>query len=83
MRDTARIDRVCRTLEGAGLDALVATLPAHVLLLSGYWPDVRNALAIATRGGRIAIIAPQDEEELAEGGWADEIRSSSRSRRTS
>ena len=74
MRDTDRIDRICRALEGAGLDALVGTLPAHVLLLSGYWPVVGNALAIATRSGRIAIIAPRDEEELAEGGWADEIR---------
>jgi Xaa-Pro aminopeptidase len=74
MRDTARIDRIGRALEGAGLDALIGTLPAHVLLLSGYWPIVGNALALVTRDGRTAIIAPQDEEELAEEGWADEVR---------
>lgn len=74
MRDTARLDRVCRALEEAGLDALLGTLPAHVLMLSGYWPVVGNALVLATRDGRSAIVAPRDENELAEGGWADEVR---------
>jgi len=74
IRDTARLDRVRRVLEAADLDAILATVPAHVLLLSGYWPVVGNALALATRDGRTAVIAPQDEKELAEGGWADEVR---------
>ena len=74
IRDTARIDRVRRVLEAADLDAILATIPAHVLLLTGYWPVVGNALALATRDGRTAVIAPQDEQELAEGGWADEVR---------
>ncbi len=73
MRDTARIDRVCHALEGAGLDGLLGTLPAHVLLLSGYWPVVGNALALVARDGRTAVVAPSDEKELAEGGWADEV----------
>jgi Xaa-Pro aminopeptidase len=73
MRDTARIDRVRQALEGDGLDALLGTLPAHVLLLSGYWPVVGNALALAGRDGRTAVVAPSDEAELAEGGWADEV----------
>jgi Xaa-Pro dipeptidase len=73
MRDTARIDRLRLGLEQAGLTAVVGTLPAHVLLLSGYWPVVGNALAVATRDGRVAVVAPQDEKELAEAGWADEV----------
>src|SRR4051794_21579225 len=74
IRDTARIDRVRRVLEAADLDAILATVPAQVLLLTGYWPVVGNALALATRDGRTAVIAPRDEHELAEGGWADEVR---------
>jgi Xaa-Pro aminopeptidase len=74
IRDTARIDRIRRILEAADLEAILATLPVHVLLLSGYWPVVGNALAIATQDGRTAVIAPQDERGLAEGGWADEVR---------
>jgi Xaa-Pro aminopeptidase len=74
IRDTARIERVCRILEKTGLDALIGTLPAHVLMLTGYWPVVGNALAVVNRDGHIIIIAPEDERELAEGGWADEVR---------
>lgn len=73
IRDTARVEQIGRVLEQAGLDALVGSSPAQVLMISGYWPVVGNAMAIACRGGRIAIVAPEDERELAEGGWADEV----------
>ena len=63
-----------RAARGAGLDAVVCALPENVLLLSGYWPVVGDALVVATREGRIAVIAPEDERELAEAGWADDIR---------
>lgn len=43
-------------------------------MLSGDWPVVGNALALATRDGRTAGLAPHDQKELAEGGWADEVR---------
>lgn len=72
-RDEARVERIRGALDEAGLDALACAQPSHVLLLSGYWPIVGNALAIASRDGRIAIVAPKDERELAEGGWADEL----------
>src|SRR5579875_821192 len=71
--DTARVERVGRTLGEAGLEGLIAALPAHVLMLTGYWPVVGKALAVVNRDGRVAIIAPEDERELAEGGWADEV----------
>ena len=51
-----------------------APLPENVLLLSGYWPVVGPALALATREGRIAVIVPEDERDLAEAGWAVNIR---------
>jgi Xaa-Pro aminopeptidase len=45
----------------------------QVLLLSGYWPVVGTALAVATCEGKIVILAPEDEKELAEEGWADTV----------
>jgi Xaa-Pro aminopeptidase len=44
----------------------------NVLLLSGYWPVIGVSLAIALRD-RIYLIVPEDEAELAERGWADEV----------
>jgi hypothetical protein len=73
IRDTARVERITRSLEEAGLDAVIGSLPAHVLMLTGYWPLVGNALAVVDRDGRVAIVAPEDERELAEKGWADEL----------
>ncbi len=52
---------------------MVCGLPANVLMLSGYWPVVGSSLAIATKDGQIGLIAPEDERELAEKGWADEL----------
>jgi hypothetical protein len=46
--DAERREWLSAELRGAGLDALVATLPANVLLLTGYYPVVGTSLAIAT-----------------------------------
>lgn len=71
MRDEERIARIEHVLCAVGLDALACALPTNVLLLSGYWPVVGTAIAIATRGGRIAVLAPEDERDLAVRGWPD------------
>ena len=73
-RDTERVDRVRGALDERGLDAVLCALPEDVLMLSGYWPVVGNALALATREGRVGVVAPEDEKELAAEGWADELR---------
>ncbi len=72
-RDTARIDFICTELRSRGLDALVGALPENVLMLSGYWPVVGTSLAIVTADGTVGIVAPKDEMELAERGWADQL----------
>ena len=72
--DELRRRRVVEALVEAGLDAVVCALPANVLLLTGYWPVVGDALALATREGRFALLAPEDEEDLAREGWADDVR---------
>jgi Xaa-Pro dipeptidase len=73
-RDAERLSRITTALQDVGLDALACTIPENVLMLSGYWPVVGTALAVATRDGRTAVLAPEDEQELATNGWADEVR---------
>ncbi len=73
MRDSERINRIHEAIRAEGLDALIGTLPHNVLLLSGYWPVVGVSAAIATREGRVVILAPEDEVELANQGWADSV----------
>src|SRR5437764_8894413 len=72
-RDQARVDAVEGALKDEGLDVLACALPANVLLLTGYWPVVGTSLALAARGGPTILLAPQDEEDLARQGWADEV----------
>ncbi len=69
-----RIERVTAALGEANLDALVCALPTNVLLLSGYWPVVGASVALATRDGQVAVLAPEDERELAGAGWASAVR---------
>ncbi len=73
-RGTERLARIGEALQDARLDALVCTLPTNVLLLSGYWPVVGTAVAVATRDGRVAVLAPEDEHGLATGSWATDVR---------
>ena len=68
-----RIALVRRALEDAGLEALVCALPTNVLLLTGYWPVVGTAAAMVSRAGRVGLIVPADERNLAQRGWADEV----------
>jgi Xaa-Pro aminopeptidase len=71
--DDERISRIVDMLEHRGLDGVVCFLPTNVLLLSGYWPVVGTAIAIASRRGKISLVVPADELVLAERGWAHEI----------
>lgn len=73
-RDEERLERNQRALEENGLDALVCALPANVLLMTGYCPIVGASLAVMTREGRVVLIAPEDERELAARGWAHEVK---------
>jgi Xaa-Pro aminopeptidase len=72
--DSERVSRNIKFLEAHHLDAVVATLPVHVRLLTGYWPMLGSAIAIASRDGRIVLVAPEDEREFVEQSWADTIQ---------
>lgn len=73
VRDLERLAAVRAELDASGLDGLICALPSDVLMLSGYWPVVGTACALIGPRDTVAIIAPADEYELAESGWADEI----------
>ena len=72
-RDSERVHRIVSGLKAQSLDALLCALPAHVLLVSGYWPVIGASLAFITSDAKVVIIAPEDEQELAESGYADEV----------
>lgn len=73
-RDQERVERIQTALRQASLDAVICGLPHHVLLLSGYWPVIGVSLAIATRDGHIGVLVPQDELELAQHGYANDVQ---------
>ena len=68
-----RDELIRRALEQTNWDLLVCAMPSNVLLLSGYWPAVGYSVALATRDGRIVLMVPEDEDDLAEQSWADEV----------
>lgn len=72
--DTERVARNIKILDAHHLDAVVATLPINVRLLTGYWPVLGTSIAIATKDGRVVLVAPEDESDLAKESWADTIQ---------
>lgn len=70
----ARLARTRTALARADFAAVVCSLPANVLMLSGYWPVVGTACAMVWRDGPALVFPPADESEAARRGWADEIR---------
>ena len=74
LRDEERLRSIREALAAARLDAVLCSRPANVLLLTGYWPVVGSAIAIATRDGAVALAAPEDEVAFANDGWADVVR---------
>ena len=74
MKSPERVDRIRIALGKNQWDLVICALPKNVLLLSGYWPVVGTGVAIASADGRITLLVPEDEEDLANSGWADEVR---------
>jgi Xaa-Pro dipeptidase len=72
-RDQERVQRICGAIRDANWDGLLCSLPSNVLLLSGYWPVVGGSMGLVTKEGRVGLLVPEDELELARKGWADEI----------
>ncbi len=73
MKNPERVDRLRIALRNNRWDLVICALPKNVLLLTGYWPVVGTGVAIASSDGQIALLVPEDEEELAKRSWADEV----------
>jgi hypothetical protein len=65
---------VRRALEDTNWDLMACSMPSNVLLMTGYWPAAGYSLAVATRNGQILLIVPEDEDDVAELSWADDVR---------
>lgn len=74
VQDEARRQSIEQALKESSFDALVCALPAHVVLLTGYYPVTGKSIAVASRDGRIALLVPEDEEHLAQHSLADEVK---------
>lgn len=73
-QDLERLRRNAAAIGEWGLEALICGLPSNVLLLSaGYWPIVGTSLAVANREGKVALVVPEDESELARKAGAAEV----------
>lgn len=73
MRDEVRRRWISEELGQRDFDALLCTLPIHVLMLTGYCPVVGASAAVA-KGDDVLLIVPEDERELAEGANVDKLQ---------
>lgn len=64
--DQENIDRISTALLANDLDALLCSLPSHVLLLTGYEPVIGDTVALFTRSDGVYLLIPEDEAEMAE-----------------
>jgi Xaa-Pro aminopeptidase len=71
--DRERVRRVQKALAASWFNALICSLPKHVLLLTGYWPVVGTSIAVVAKDGPTYLIVPEDEEHLARKGRADQV----------
>jgi len=62
-----------KALQSHDISGVVCSLPANVLMLSGYFPIVGTSVAVAMAEGRVVVLAPEDEEQLARRGFAHDV----------
>lgn len=74
MRNPERVHQIRSALRENQWDLVICALPVNVFLLSSYWPVVGASVAVVSSDSRISLLVPEDEEELAKSGWADEVR---------
>lgn len=64
--DTNRHTAVIHALVESNLHAIVCCSPTSVLLLSGYWPVLGVSVVVFSEEGRVIVILPEDEMEIAQ-----------------
>lgn len=63
--DPERHSRTMAAVVASSLDVIVCTSATDVLLLTGYWPVMASSVAVFPSNGRVRVIVPEDEAELA------------------
>lgn len=63
--DIERHARNGAALAAEDLDAVVCGSATEVLLFTGYWPVMANSVAVLAASGRVCLVIPEDELELA------------------
>ncbi len=63
--DKKRFDRIKKSLNEKGLDALICRLPENILFLSGWWPLTGTSWFIFTCDGDCHLIVPACESQEA------------------
>lgn len=64
--DDERKKRVIDALTRARLDAVICCSASEVLLLTGYWPVMAASVAVFTAEGKVEVVLPEDELDLAQ-----------------
>jgi Xaa-Pro aminopeptidase len=65
-KDPERNQSIRDALALTNLLGLACFSPENILLLSGYWPVMGSSVAVFQRDGRVTVLLPEDEMELAE-----------------
>ena len=70
--DTQRREWLRDGIREEGMDAIAASLPENVLLVTGHFPVIGTSLALMSREGETVLLVPEDERDLA-GNSADHV----------
>lgn len=73
-KDTERLKRLKKCMEGKDVDILICRLPENVLYITGYWPIIGASVVVFTQDGDTTLIVPGSEEEFAGEGWVEDVR---------
>jgi Xaa-Pro aminopeptidase len=71
--DPERHKSILNVIQSNDFAALASFSPTEVLLLTGYWPVMGSSVAMFTRAGKVCVLVPEDELELAQATSAAEI----------
>jgi Xaa-Pro aminopeptidase len=72
-KDPLRNELIRNALQASPLHALVVFSPVDVLLLTGYWPIMGASAAVFEREGRVTVLLPEDELDLAQATTAADL----------
>ncbi len=73
-RDDEKIEKIKKSMDAYGIDALLLRLPENILYVSGYWPFFGVSYLIFPRDDEPCLIPHLGEEEYAVKSWIKDVR---------